>query len=557
MAQASGGYIIHKTPLIRSGAHAHTSDLDRPVSQHDLDSLNAVQATPWRINSWVLDVMLDAWTNRRGIAGLREAELRPMPPKVSDEVWTAMADADKKSHRRLLAEIHNFNASATGKQSALLDTLSVASELREHPSIFYPHSRCFRGRIHPVPQVGPQPQGNDAQKGLLMFATGLPLGPDGLFWLCVRAANCAGQDKLPLEARVGWALDRRDQMITTAADPFADLWWCAAGIDEPWGLLATVYELGQAFQLENPDEHVSHLPVPLDGSCNGLQHLAAMGLDPIGARATNLCSGVERQDIYMEVAAVVIRIVEADASAGKEEAMAWLGRVTRKTVKRAVMTTPYGVTDSGIRTQLLADGLVPDTEIGQGKTADYLRDCLVQALSETVQSAKSIMAWLQTTADRLGKAGLPFDWETPTGSKVRQAYHATTSSRIRTLCGEMTVDGEELEAPIMPRKQALGAAPNFIHSFDAAHLSATVRASWERGMRSFAMIHDSYGVHPSNTTELSAILRSTFVEIYREDWLAKLSESLTAAHPNVELPPLPTRSTFNIEQVLDAPFFFS
>jgi DNA-directed RNA polymerase len=60
-----------------------------------------------------------------------------------------------------------------------------------------------------------------------------------------------------------------------------------------------------------------------------------------------------RRDIYTEVAAVVSRMVTEDAGAGDELAKLWLGRVNRKTVKRAVMTTPYGVTEQGIGRQLL------------------------------------------------------------------------------------------------------------------------------------------------------------------------------------------------------------
>jgi DNA-directed RNA polymerase len=555
--KATGGYVIHQTPLIRRGIHAHTSALERPVSEFDLDSLNAVQATGWRINRWLLDVMLDAWVNRRGIAGLVEAELKPMPDKVDDAVWEAMAPADQTAHRRLRMELHGHNASAEGRQEALMSTLAVANDLRDQPTIWFPHSRCFRGRIHPLPQVGPQPQGSDGQKALIMFAAGLPLGPDGLFWLCVRAANCAGQDKLALEDRVGWVLERRELIVATAAEPFANLWWCESSVDEPWGLLATVNELAMAFTMENPDDFVSHLPIPLDGSCNGLQHLAAIGLDPVGARATNLCRDTERQDIYLEVARVVQRIVEEDAAAGKEEALAWHGKIVRKTVKRAVMTTPYGVTDSGIRTQLLSEGLVPDAEVGKGKAADYLRDCLVRALGETVQSARSVMAWLQTVADRLARAGLAFEWTTPTGSRVRQAYHACTSRRVSTLCGELRLEEETAGAPLIPRKQALGAAPNYIHSLDGSHLSATVRACHLAGIRSFAMIHDSFGTHARNTTELNAVLRAEFVSIYKTDWLKALAEEIAAAHPHVELPPLPPRGDFDISQIEDAPFFFS
>jgi DNA-directed RNA polymerase len=36
---------------------------------------------------------------------------------------------------------------------------------------------------------------------------------------------------------------------------------------------------------------VSHLPVHQDGTCNGLQHYAALGGDRLGAEAVNLLPG--------------------------------------------------------------------------------------------------------------------------------------------------------------------------------------------------------------------------------------------------------------------------
>ena len=46
---------------------------------------------------------------------------------------------------------------------------------------------------------------------------------------------------------------------------------------------------------------ISHLPISMDGSCNGYQHLSAMGLDPIGGRATNLMPFDDPEDIYQRV----------------------------------------------------------------------------------------------------------------------------------------------------------------------------------------------------------------------------------------------------------------
>jgi DNA-directed RNA polymerase len=340
------------------------------------------------------------------------------------------------------------------------------------------------------------------------------------------------------------------------ADPLGttDL-WAGDEIDEPWGFLATCHELSQAMSLMNPDGFVSHLPVPLDGSCNGLQHLSAMGLDPVGAQATNLAPG-PRQDVYEEVATRVRALVADDAAAGIVEAIEWVGNITRKVVKRAVMTTPYGVTDRGIRTQLINDGHVPDGDQTR-ELADYLGDKLVVALGQTISKGKEIMSWLQSSAFALAEAGRPFDWTTPTGSRVRQAYRVVQKHQVQTLVGRVVlleeIDGGALNA----RKQALGAAPNFVHSFDAAHLSMTVNACHQEGMRSFAVVHDSYASHAQNTTTLARVLREQFVSIYKDDWLHLTHAEMLAFAPGVGIAPPPSRGEFDITQVRDAEFFFA
>jgi DNA-directed RNA polymerase len=210
-----------------------------------------------------------------------------------------------------------------------------------------------------------------------------------------------------------------------------------------------------------------------------------------------------REDIYATIATKIAAVVEEQASQGVPEAMQWYGRVTRKVVKRAVMTTPYGVTDGGIRTQLINDRLIP-VEADKGPAADYMRDLIVDALASEVGAAKGIMAWLRTTAQRLAEKGLPFEWTTPTGSRVRQAYHALSISRIQTLVAKLNVPVES--DSLLLRKQAGGSAPNYVHSFDAAHLSMTVAAARDEGIESFSMIHDSYGTHAGKTPKLAHLI---------------------------------------------------
>ena len=72
--------------------------------------------------------------------------------------------------------------------------------------------------------------------------------------------------------------------------------------DKPWGALAACIEIRDAIRSGDPSTFVSHLPVHQDGSCNGLQHYAALGRDLIGATQVNLTPADRPQDLYASVA---------------------------------------------------------------------------------------------------------------------------------------------------------------------------------------------------------------------------------------------------------------
>ena len=63
-------------------------------------------------------------------------------------------------------------------------------------------------------------------------------------------------------------------------------WWQDA--DSPWQLLAVCYDVRAALASGDPETYMSKMPVHQDGSCNGLQHYAALGRDESGGRAVNL-----------------------------------------------------------------------------------------------------------------------------------------------------------------------------------------------------------------------------------------------------------------------------
>ena len=83
-------------------------------------------------------------------------------------------------------------------------------------------------------------------------------------------------------------------------------WWRES--EEPWQTLAACIEVTKAVRSGNPENYVSQLPVHQDGSCNGLQHYAALGRDELGARSVNLHPLDVPSDVYSEVLELVSKL---------------------------------------------------------------------------------------------------------------------------------------------------------------------------------------------------------------------------------------------------------
>jgi DNA-directed RNA polymerase len=534
-------------------------------------------------------------------AGSRLGELLPpaepeyVGDRFPDEVWKTMSKAAKDKENARREKIHTENAHNESHRYAWMFRMDMAKQVLDEPMIWFPHGADFRGRLYA--EVNDlSPQGSDEGKALLEFGHGKPLGEDGLAWLYIRAASCyatektptgdVAVDKLPFQGREQWAKDHLDRIHSAADHPLDDLWWTEA--EDPWCFLTTCFEISAAVRSGDPRTFISHLPVPLDGSCNGLQHLSALGRDRDGALATNVISETgERRDVYAEVAERLKEMVAKDAGKGNELAWEWQPKIKRSLVKRAVMTTPYGVSKRGIGRQLLkdrhTDGLDNETA-----AAEYLKDRLVKAIDETVNAATKIKAWLAAVAGALATHDIPFRWQTPSGNTLQQAYWELKTKRVKTLAGQITLQDEQPVDPVIrkqqkeqdelrkqaawqqhltqggeprdkkkvmrqiakeiregrdkaglrKRKQQQSASPNVIHSFDSAHLCRTVNAcSDEWLLKDFAMIHDSFGVHAADTTVLSKVIREEFLRIYEgRNWLQEIEDYVRGYAPDVKIP---------------------
>jgi DNA-directed RNA polymerase len=533
-------------------------------------AINALQATPWRINRAVLTVMRDVWDQGGNLGGLPGRDSIAMPACPWGEGLPPSEEA-LKEYKAQRGRVYEANEKSVSQRMSTQSKLWIAERFVDFEALYFPHVLDWRGRMYPVPAYV-NPQADDSGKALLEFANGAALGEEGAFWLAVHGANCFGIDKVPFEQRVAWVEENQDAILESALRPLeGSRFW--AGAEDPYLFLAFCSEwaglMSHVARGEPQGTFVSHLPVSWDGSCNGLQNFSAMLRDPIGGAATNLVPSATPADIYQRVADVASEQVNKDAARGEVNAVYWVGKVTRKIAKRPTMTLPYGSGRYGFRDQLreelnklkLADDK-PYVEGDEFLCSLYMANVLYDALGQVVVAARHAMDWLQQVSQIAASDGLPVWWTTPAGMRVMQEYKVTEGQRINCYLGGqrvtmvVTVEGTALDK----RKQAQGISPNFVHSLDAAHLMRTVTKCAAAGISSFAMVHDSYGTHAGNAGALRDMLREAFVEQYDsnvlEDFRRQLAEQLSPELA-AKLPPVPAMGNLDLSAVKASEYFFA
>jgi len=546
-----GGYYMIQEPFLKYNLHEHTAALRRPVSDEILDVCDTLGRTPLSINEFILDVCQELSDNSETLGNIVPDHQLSLPPNVPQDVWMDMNRAERMAIKADRERIHSKNATTRGRREALTRKLNLAHELREE-TFWIPHCPDFRGRLYPQSQ-DLNFTNDDVSRGLLMFAEGKPFGETGAYWLKVRLANSYGQDKLTFDQRVDWVHENHVSILDSAINPLdgARFW---ADADEPFQFLAAANEYRNL--AEQGDKALNYIPINLDATASGLQHLAAWSRDPVAAQVVNMTDSDIRYDIYGIQAKALNELIERDLSAS-EEAQNCHGAVNRKTVKRGVMTIPYSVTPQGLREQFIRDGHLDELEGSKIRNANYLRDKLMESLGETIKKPLEVMEYFKGVAEALAHADLPLTWQTPMGMTVRQAYWRHNKQEVKTLFGKAVLWNEEQDLGIYNRKQTMASSPNIIHSFDAAHLQATVLMA-TRGnnpITSWACVHDSIGVHACEVDRLNTHIREEYVRIYDRPVLHEFHDQ--QARQGVILPELPDYGSFDIKQVLSAPYFFS
>jgi DNA-directed RNA polymerase len=564
-----GGYMIYQSNIVRStpGESLQPKYIKAAMEQNGLDEirdgLNVLGNTGWIINRDVFDIMLEAWNKGDALASLAPLEPDlPAPPKPA-----ADAGYEAEKHWQVqMREIENLRSGFHSVRCFQNFQLEVARAFRNE-TFYLPHNLDFRGRAYPLPPYLNQ-MGADNSRGLLLFSEAKPLGTSGLRWLKIQIANLAGFDKASMSEREQFAMDNLDNILDSANNGLhGKRWWLKA--EDPWQCLAACFELRNALRCPDPTEYLSRLPIHQDGSCNGLQHYAALGGDIVGAQQVNLEPSDRPSDVYTGVSEFVKKDVEREAAEGVEIAKILEGKITRKIVKQTVMTNVYGVTFMGAMRQVRKqiNDHYPELPSETRKNASlYIARKIFDALGSMFNGAHDIQYWLGDCASRItqsltpeqiealaNEALLPKDdsasvdkdstklvdptkkfrstviWTTPLGLPVVQPYRTRKARRVTTSLQDLNIVDLNSDDVVSRRKQLQAFPPNFIHSLDATHMILSANACNKAGLV-FSAVHDSFWTHASDVDHMNRILRDAFVHLHSDDIIGRLASELNVRY---------------------------
>ena len=574
-----------------------------------LEAINIIQETSWQINS---DIVEDLERYLHTIQRVNKEKVKILEAEKKEYYkFFASIKTKIKNQKELLQEMAfteediNKKLSPKYKEQKVKETLyhktvkkinklksdinikkiilQKAIKYQSYNEIFFVWQVDFRGRTYPA-QPLLNPQGDDFTKSLLRFATKKSLGKNGEKWFKIHGANLYGKDKISFEERVQWIDNHQEDIVSifNSSDKFENEFLKKA--DKPFSFLAFAYEY-KSF-IENPKIFQSSIPIAMDGSNNGFQHITALLRDKKGAKKVNVLATQNQtipNDIYKDVALQTQQIIleSEDLVLTKErltpsvlEINTIYPKITRSLTKQNVMTEVYGAGEKAKIEQIeeyiedkLQEELNWETQTIK-EVSLYLQSKIAEAIKEELSSSNIYKRWMKKIAKTVSEKNQEIRWKTPIiGLEVIQEEFETKKDTISTKYNgkkkniqiKVPKKNEEGNFIIDKKEQNKGIAPNFIHSLDATHLFLTILEAHKNGINAFATIHDSFGTHACDIEALQRAIKKTFVEMYSIDILATLKEDIKN-HYNIELKSIKyqgTKEAFNLEEVLKSDYFFS
>ena len=315
-------------------------------------------------------------------------------------------------------------------------TFKLAEVYKNIPFYLNVHSD-WRGRIY-THSFFISYQGGDLSSAILQFCEGQVLTETGLNYLYIYGANCFGKnglDKLTFEEKIQWVKDNIANILKM--DP---LFLCEA--DSPY--LFTAFCLNLRRLDKNP-KAIINMPVFLDATCSGIQHLAGLLNDFNLGRKVNLVPSDTVNDLYSSMLKPINNNINKFGRDNVEFNSLSQVKLTRKIIKHPIMTKVYNVSIMGIKDQLInnfkkvkLDESTIRYEVPgiHGKvllnTQEIIKIASIinSTIFEQFPSLKTIYDYFIEIVKVMVILEIPITWFTPSGLEITQSYSQSKAHKV-------------------------------------------------------------------------------------------------------------------------------
>jgi len=476
---------------------------------------------------------------------------------------------------------------STKAKSKAIEMKFVISKVHAiNTNVFYQMVECdYRGRIY-YTEPFLNFQGSDVSKGLFEFSQSKAVDTAGFKWLCIHTA-CSYNQSYDIEALPTWATTdyqvylQEEGLTTLSVDKMTlrdrELWTLnnldlvnhsadgqhfAKDAEKPVSFLACCFDIQSYLQAKAEGlVYFSRLPIPVDGSNNGWQHLAAISKDKQAGELVSLVPSDIQKDFYVQVAK---RLIERMPEWFAERNIP-MKAIRKGIAKRGSMTRAYSAGQKKIAINMYTDCRAEGYDIKYNITEDdciVLSKQLILAINDTCVGPLKTMKFIQKLTDHILSSGETCTrWTSPSGFPVLYEMWIQKNIKVRGRIRGLGQISHRIKVPVVTpngdlipcrRSFASGCSPNFVHSMDAAHM-AKVIASFSGD---FGAIHDSFSTHACDVNDLLEHTKWQFAMMYNSDnYFTTIENMLLETRDGYELVQ-PALGTLDISEIISSDYFF-
>jgi DNA-directed RNA polymerase len=447
-------------------------------------------------------------------------------------------------------------------------------------SMYFPLRLDQRGRIYCEPLYFNY-QSTELAKALISFAKpGIIHRKDKLTidYLKSYGANCYGNglDKKSYSKRVDWfnkniedVLDYKNGiLLTKAKNKCLFLAFCME------------YVRFTHFLEQDSLEFQTYLPIQLDATCNGFQHLALLSNETKMFKELNISKTSKKDDpkdfytFMINALNIMFKDKSESLDVTDDDRESYLRLIAfpwnRKYIKYAIMTWPYNATLTtivkyikdtlkvcdfteeeyeivknninykknkqtelitnvvhwyGLPTQSIPKRLLNDRDIFL--LGNAIKDIITKYFPKIIK----LSDYLLNVASICASLGIPITWSLPNGLHIKQSYLATKTATIKPF----TFIKSSFKLRITDKnnfdisKQKTALMPNLIHSLDSTSLSLLYDRFFysHKPFVNFYAIHDCFTTTCDKVESLINLLKIVYLNLYTEDtYLRKFDKGI-------------------------------